>query len=69
MQSNLYKNNETDKVMWLDNPEVVGEFIFTFDEKTMFNLFRDYPYKLSKAQKLEFDKENPFWADFFKDRS
>ena len=31
-------------------------------------MFRDYPYKLTKEQKQFFDKENPEWADFFKDR-
>ena len=41
----------------------------TFDGQTVFNLFRDYPYKLSPEQKQIFDSENPYWADFFKDRT
>lgn len=69
-QSNKYfKNNPNDVIWWLDNcSEVKGEFIFTFDQKRHFNLFADYPHKLTKEQKEIFDKENPFWKDFFKDR-
>jgi len=54
---------------WIHNPEQKGEILFTFDGKQVFNLFRDYPYKLSKEQKVVFDTENPYWAEYFKDRS
>lgn len=65
-----YKDNENDKVWWLDNgDEIEGEFVFSFDRKTSFNLFTDYPFKLTKEQKEIFDKENPEWAEFFKDRN
>ena len=63
-----YKNNDTDIIWWLDQPDVIGEFVFSFDRKKRFNLFADYPQKLTRAQKTAFDKENPFWADFFSDR-
>jgi len=64
-----YKDNETDKIWWLDNgDERVGEFVFSFDKKKTYNLFADYPQKLTKEEKELFDRENPFWADFFKDR-
>ena len=64
-----YKENPDDKIWWLDNSdEIEGEWIFSFDKKTRFNMFRDYPKKLSKEQKEIFDKENPYWADFFKGR-
>ena len=66
--SNLYKENPTDKVWWVDTGETVGEMVFTFDKKTYFNLFADYPWKLTAEQKEVFDKENPFWREFFKDR-
>ena len=66
MANRFYKKNPTDVVWWLDNREErVGEFVFSFDKQTTFNLFRDYPEKLSKRQKEIFDKENPYWADFF----
>ena len=68
-QSNkLFKNNPSDAIWWVDNSDTDGEFVFTFDKKTYFNMFADYPYKLTEEQKKIFDKENPFWADFFSDR-
>ena len=53
---------------WLENPEKIGEMLFTFDGERVFNLFRDYPHELTKEQKKVFDAENPYWAEFFKDR-
>lgn len=69
MSDKWYKDNDTDQIWWLDTPGCVGEWLFSFDKKRVFNMFRDYPAKLNKEQKAVFDKENPFWADFFKDRS
>lgn len=66
--SRFYKENESDKIWWLDNQEVKGEFVFSFDKKKLFNLFADYPDKLTKEQREIFDKENPFWKDYFSDR-
>ena len=69
LQNSWYKNNETDVIWWLDNTdEKVGEWIFSFDKKTTYNMFADYPHNLTKEQKEIFDKENPYWANFFKDR-
>lgn len=68
MKNNFYKNNDTDQIWWVDNPEKIGEHLFTFDKEKIYNLFEDYPYKLTKEQKEIFDKENPYWKDFFKDR-
>lgn len=67
-QISFRKNNENDVIWWVDNPDVIGEWLFSFDKKTIFNMFRDYPYKLTAKQKAIFDKENPYWVNFFKDR-
>ncbi len=67
-QITFRKNNENDVIWWVDNPDVIGEWLFSFDKKTIFNMFRDYPYKLTAKQKAIFDKENPYWVNFFKDR-
>lgn len=53
---------------WVQNPEKVGERLFTFDGKQIYNLFRDYPHALTPEQKKAFDDANPFWANFFRDR-
>lgn len=64
-----YKENPEDKIWWLDNGnEATGVFIFSFDKEQQFNLFADYPYRLTKEQKEIFDKENPDWVVFFIDR-
>ena len=65
--SDFYKANETDKIWWIDDLDSVELFLFSFDRKTIFNLFSDYPYKLTKAQKELFDKENPYLASLFQD--
>jgi hypothetical protein len=65
----FYKKNPSDVIWWVDNSyECRGEFIFSFDKKETFNLFSDYPWKLTAKEKKIFDKENPFWANFFEDR-
>lgn len=64
----FFKNKRTDKIWWLDSSDKVGEWVFTFDKKTLFNMFADYPYKLTPEEKAIFDKENPYWAEFFADR-
>lgn len=68
MKNNFYKENKTDKIWWVDNIDTIGEFLFSFDKEKVFNLFRDYPYRLTKQEKEIFDKENPYWKNFFADR-
>lgn len=66
---NFYKKEDANKIWWVDNGmDVKGELLFSFDRQKVYNLFRDYPWKLSAEEKAVFDKENPYWADFFKDR-
>lgn len=67
--SNFVKNNPDDEIWWVNNPETKGEWLFSFDKERIFNMFRDYPHELIPEQKKIFDEENPYWADFFKDRN
>lgn len=62
---NFYKKNEGDSVWWVEPGDELDQFLFSFDKKTIFNLYADYPHKLTNKQKAVFDKENPFWKDFF----
>lgn len=68
-ENRWYKEEETDRIWWLDNgDEVRGVFIFSFDKKKQYNLFQDYPHNMTSEEVEVFNKENPFWADFFKGR-
>ncbi|WP_300357023.1 hypothetical protein [Fusobacterium sp.] len=69
MKSDFYKENKDDTIWWVNDLDTKGEFLFSFDKKKIYNLFADYPYNLTKEEKEIFDKENPYWAEFFKDRS
>lgn len=62
-----WHKEKNEKVWWFHGGE--RALVFSFDRVHKFYLFRDYPYKLTKEQKEIFDKENPFWVDFFKERN
>lgn len=64
----FYKENPNDKVWWVDNSGTKGVMEFSFDRKQVFNLFQDYPEKLTPEQKKIFDEENPHWFEFFAGR-
>lgn len=64
----FYKRKDSDKIFWIERKETFyGEHFFTFDKKTFFNVFSDYPHKLTPEQKEIFDKENPYWVWYFSD--
>lgn len=48
---------------------VLGELLFSFDKKKIYNLWTDYPQKFTEKEKEIFDKENPYWNNFFKYRN
>ena len=60
-----YKDNESDKIWWINDTDYIGRFLFTFDKIKIYNLFRDYPQNLSDEEKRIFDEENPEWVKFF----
>lgn len=57
--SSFFKTEPTDRIWWLDDPETTGPFIFSFDRKTLFNFWEDYPDKLTPEQRAIFARENP----------
>lgn len=67
MQNRWYKNKKTDLIWWRENNKL-GLWEFSFDKYKVFNMFRDYSHELSGEEKEIFDRENPYWKNFFKDR-
>ena len=65
MQYDFYKENDTDRIWWVDAVDNIGLYLFSFDRKKIYNLFSDYPHKLSAEEKRIFDEENPYWKAFF----
>lgn len=63
--SDFYKDSEESKVWWIYRIGVIGEFLFSFDKKKIYNLFRDYPHNMTEEEVRIFDRENPYWRDFF----
>ena len=69
MQDRWYKNNNNDKIWWLDNcDKIIGAFIFSFDRKKRYNLFSDYPKNMTKKEIDIFNSENPYWKSLLKER-
>lgn len=64
--SDFYKNNEESKIWWIDKIDFRGELLFSFDQQKIYNLFLDYPHNMTEEEVRIFDRENPFWRDFFK---
>jgi hypothetical protein len=76
-EERYWSKKVNDRIWWVESrkrkggysfSKEKGEQIFSFDKIKEFSLFRDYPYTLTQEQKEIFDKENPYWANFFKDR-
>lgn len=66
MAYDFYKENDTDRIWWVDTVDRIGLYLFSFDRKKIYNLFSDYPHKLSAEEKRIFDEENPYWKAFFR---
>lgn len=60
MLSDFYK--EDGKQIWqIDNLEKIGEFLFSFDKKKIYNFWEDYD-NLTAEQRALFDEEFPAMA-------
>ena len=65
MDKAFYKRKETDTILWINDAKNLDNTRFTFDKKTFYNPFRDYPDNLTKEQLEIFDRENPDYAEYF----
>ena len=68
MQNNkFFKAKKTDKIWWVDTNEI-GKWLFSFDKKKIYNMFRDYPDNMTEEEVAIFDRENPYWKKYFAER-
>lgn len=63
-----YKDEPGQKIWWLEVLNAKGLWLFSFDKEKIYNLFEDYPWNMTDEEVEIFDRENPYWADFFRDR-
>ena len=69
----FFKDKPDDKIWWVDNLDengnpMIGEHLFSFDKEKIYNLFLDYPHNMAEEEVKIFNKENPFWVNFFNER-
>lgn len=64
----FYKKRKGDTIWWIRYEGEAGRIDFSFDKETIYSLWQDYPQNLTKEQKELFDRENPYWAEYFKDK-
>ena len=69
MLSDFYKDDPQNTIYRVDDLDRRGPLLFSFDKIHILNLWTDYPYKFTDEQKEIFDKEYPFWAEFFRYRT
>lgn len=63
------KDKKNNKIWWIFKIDTFGEMDFSFDRKKIYNLFKDYPYNMTKEEIEIFKKEEPYWANFFSART
>ena len=65
----FYKKKDNDKIWSVEEIGYIGKLLYSFDKKNIYNLWTDYPHNFTKEEKELFDKENPYWKEFFKERT
>ena len=64
----FYKKKDNDKIWSVEQIGYIGKLLYSFDKKNIYNLWTDYPHNFTKEEKELFDKENPYWKEFFSGR-
>jgi hypothetical protein len=66
--SKFYKDDEKCRIWWVLSDHI-GEWLFSFDKKKIYNMYQDYPDNMTAEEVKIFDEDFPFWAEYFKDRN
>ena len=64
----FYKKKDNDRIWSVEEIGYIGKLLYSFDKKNIYNLWTDYPHNFTKEEKALFDKENPYWKEFFSGR-
>ena len=56
-------------IIWSVHTDLKGPLYISFDKKTIYNLWIDYPDCFTPEQIAIFKIEMPYWADYFEDRT
>jgi hypothetical protein len=64
----FYKKKDNDKIWSVEEIGYIGKLLYSFNKKNIYNLWTDYPHNFTKEEKELFDKENPYWKEFFSGR-
>lgn len=68
-EKNFYKDNPDFAIWRYSEYAEEGPWYFSFDKKKIYNLFAGDYDKLTDSEKEIFDKEYPFWAEFFEQKN
>ena len=63
------KEKRTSQIWSVEDLNYIGGVLFSFDKKTIYNFWEDYPDNLTHEQKALFDKEFPYWKNFYEGKS
>lgn len=66
--SDWFKKNVDSKIWWIEEINIRGRHLFSFDKQKIYNLFEDYPHNMKDEEVYIFDKEEHHWSEFFKSR-
>lgn len=64
----FYKKKDNDKIWSVEEIGYIGKLLYSFNKKNIYNLWTDYLHNFTKEEKELFDKENPYWKEFFSGR-
>ena len=64
----FYKKKDNDKIWSVEEIGYIGKLLYSFNKKNIYNVWTDYPHNFTKEEKELFDKENPYWKEFFSGR-
>ena len=63
-----FNDEECETIYRVKDLKHIGGILISFDKKTIYNLWTDYPQKFTPGQIETIRKEIPYWYNFFRNR-